>query len=88
LHWPPYVSGIGAVCPHPVQNDGEAAGQVTISRGLNQRLKDPTFADPKSTMCKEALAYNRLLSRYSTRAIEVADKLGFTPRSRRQLGID
>ena len=60
----------------------------TLSRELNNRLKDPAFADPKSAVCKEGLAYNRLLSSYTTRAIEVSDKLGFSPRSRRQLGVD
>jgi hypothetical protein len=60
----------------------------TVSRELNTRMADPAFADPKSAVCKEALAYSRLLTRYTARAIEVSDKLGFSPRSRRQLGVD
>jgi phage terminase small subunit len=60
----------------------------TAGRELDRRLADPAFADPGSTVCKEGLAYSRLWYRYTSRALEVADKLGFTPRSRRQLGID
>jgi hypothetical protein len=60
----------------------------TCGRELNIRRADPAFADPKSAVCKEGLAYSRLHHRYTVRAVEVSDKLGFTPRSRRQLGID
>jgi hypothetical protein len=32
----------------------------TAGRELNTRLTNPAFADPKSTVCKEGLAYSRL----------------------------
>ena len=55
---------------------------------LDRRLEDPAFADPKSTVSKEGQAYSRLWYRYTAGAIEAARQLGFTPRSRRQLGLD
>jgi hypothetical protein len=60
----------------------------TAGRELNTRLADPAFADPSSAVCKEGLLYSRLWHRYVSRAIEAADRLGFSPRGRRQLGID
>jgi hypothetical protein len=39
LHWPPYVSGIGAVCPHPVKNDGKTAGQGNDRRSPHETTR-------------------------------------------------
>jgi phage terminase small subunit len=58
------------------------------SRGLDEQMRDPTFADPKSTAYQVGKAYNTILARHGATLSRLANELGFTPTSRQRLGIE
>ena len=60
----------------------------TAERELDWRLKDLAFADPRSNVAKEGLAYSRLAHRKANLVLTLGRTLGFSPAGRRALGVE
>lgn len=57
------------------------------SRGLDAAMRDPAFATPGTEAHRAGMLYLRLATRLEKQALDLAHRLGLTPKGRLALGI-